>query len=216
VIDNLLDRAKGLLAGPTYAQRQLGGRTVYRRAGSTVDERQPSESELYAAAVAVAGIPTLQTHGTERAPAVYSHDGFVAVLDVVSNALPSEFATGDLDAILRLALTDWVASDLASTREGMPEPADRALSPEEAVEVQITVEAIASQLPSEVVPVLRLKYAGLSDQDIGMRLGLSRPTVAKRKQEAFDVVREHLSDTTERIQDAVVGDLQIRLSRMEQ
>jgi hypothetical protein len=211
VVDNLLERAREALREPDFVGRQAAGRTLFHRSGSTVEERQATEAELRRAAVAVAEIPTLRSHATERAPAVYTHEAFDMTLVTIADSLSTEFAVADLDAIFRLVLTDWIASDLAISREGVSEPPDRSLGPQEAIEVEAIVELITAALPVEAAPVLRLKYAGHSDQEVAATLGLSRPTVAKRKQQAFDVIREQLSDSDERIQDAVVGALWVRL-----
>lgn len=212
VTDNLLERAREALARDPYVHRDVVGQQLYRRSGSKVAESSPTESELYQAALGASMIPKQISYATERAPAVYSREGLDALLDTISRELPTEFTIHDLDAILRLVLTDWIASDLASTRESEPEPEDRDLSPEEIIEVQTTVDEIVTQLPPEAIPVLRLKYSGLSDQEVAGRLHLSRPTVAKRKQLAFDAIRALLGDASERVQDAAVSELAVRLS----
>jgi len=213
VIDNLIGRALPILDGEGFATRGDGSQRRFWLANADVLDREPADTEVYEAAVAAAVIPKTPSHGLERAPVVYSPAALQALILVVAETLSTELSVPTLDRVLRLVLTDWVASDLVDSREAEYLPAAGALGPEEAAQVDAVVTDILQQLPAGSLPVLRFKYAGLSDQEIGGRLNLSRPTVAKRKELALTLLRQHLSDESEPVREAVVSELGLRIAR---
>jgi DNA-directed RNA polymerase specialized sigma24 family protein len=117
--------------------------------------------------------------------------------------------------VLRLVLTDWLASDLVEIREAEVVPAADSLHPEEAAEVRGVVVDILRDLPDGSLSVLKYKYAGLSDQEIATRLNISRPTVAKRKDQALAVLRRHLDGERDLMRDAIVSELGLQMARSE-
>ncbi len=209
VVDNLLDRIREILDSD-YVAEGISGERLFAPEGAIGAERA-TDAQLRAAVVAVSAVPRTPTHGEARAPMVYTTD---ALRDVVATAFTttgSAMAIRDFDTILNLALTSWIASDLATTRGGVSNPAAADLTPPEIVEVEAIVDDIRADLDGETAPVLDGKYRGMSDSDIAHELGLSRPTIAKRKLAAMAILRRHLEDSSEEMQDAVVASLGERL-----
>jgi hypothetical protein len=214
VVDNLLDRARDVLSSD-YATREVGGHPRYRRAGAEPSDRAPTESELRAATLAAVGIAKVPSYSDDRAPIIYTTEALKALLAAVFSQVATDVSIADLDTIFRSALTGWIGSDLVVTRGGASETEASELTPDERLEVQTTVNEILTDLHADLVPVLRAKYAGVSDGDIARTLSMSRPTVAKRKAEALAIMRAHLDATGERVQDAVVEELGVSLARQE-
>lgn len=212
VVDNLLDRARDVL-GRDYASREIGGHLRYRRADADPSDRSPTDGELRAATLAALGIPKVASYSDDRAPIVYSTEALEALIRAVFSAITTDVSIADLDTIFRNVLTGWIGSDLVDTRGGASEPEASDLTPDERLEVQTTVNEILTDLHADLVPVLRAKYAGVSDGDIARTLSISRPTVAKRKAQALAIMRAHLDATGQRVQDAVVDELGVSLAR---
>ena len=55
------------------------------------------------------------------------------------------------------------------------------------------------------------KAANASDADLGKRLGVSRPTAAKRKQECMSILRAELSTVEDRLHEAIVAEVLLRI-----
>ena len=72
-------------------------------------------------------------------------------------------------------------------------------------------ESILQSCSSVQREVLRMKMDGLSDASVGARMGLSRPTVARRKKEILELLRSALSDLTESLRKEVMAELGGRL-----
>lgn len=215
VIDNLLDRAKELLQAPFFTSSGAGHGIRYWAQGATVQEREPTEEEVLGAARAVSLVPRMRFSAHERAPAVYSREGFETVLQAVATSLPTSFSLHDLGRILELVLTDWVASFLYDFEEAHAMPSV-ALNPEEEMMVEAAAQEVLAGCSPEQLWVLRRKLENQSDQVIAEELSLSRPTVIARKQEAFDVMRGALGSLSEYSQRAAMDRISARLATIRQ
>ena len=194
VIDRLLVRIKALLDGehferlpglepPRYRPRGTGFRTVV-----------PRDEELGRAAAAIRFLPTSPASG-DRAPAVYRTETLERAVRLCFEASGGSLSVGDFDRILRLALTSWypVVLELGEDRDwpveyGGPEG-----------QWEDLVQALMSELSDVDRAALRLKLSGVADSILAERLGVSRPTAARRKDDAFERLREAWR--------SVVGDL---------
>lgn len=212
VIDNLLERVSEVLAREPFLPTEPG-QSRFIVAGSVKEQRDPTDAELYEAAVAATLVPKVISHGTERAPVVYSPEALAELVRVIADALPTAVSASVIGRVLRLLLTDWLASDLVDMREAEAVPAVGSLRPDEAAQVAASVAEILRDLPDQSLPVLKYKYAGLSDQEIAGRLHVSRPTVAKRKDQALAVLREHLGGERDVMRDAIVSELGLQIAR---
>ena len=156
----------------------------YRSAGSGFEPIAPSEEDLNRAAAAIRFLPTSDAAG-DRAPAVYRSEVLRKLVDLCFDHSEASLSIRDFDRILRLALTSWypVLLDLDEGHEWLAESAEPEPRWEE------LVLHLTSALPDVDKLVLRLKLSGASDSQLAERLGVSRPTAAKRRLDAFDGLR---------------------------
>lgn len=210
VVDNLLDRAKPLLGHSPFQEFSSPAR--FGLAGAELDDRQPSDAELSAAARSAALIPRIRFTAGERAPVVYSEDALRGLLEAVARSLPVPFSISDVGKILEMVLTDWVASFLYEFDEAQ-EPEVPSLGPEEKLMVSDAAEQIIEGCSDEELLVLRRKLEGMSDDAVARELSVSRPTVHARKKEAWGRLREVLEDLPEQVQAAAVDLVSLRLVR---
>jgi len=111
-------------------------------------------------------------------------------------------------------LTDWLRSPLTYDEDLSETPVDEAGPMDVAVRDE-TVAAILRDLGSDDRLILRRKLAGVSDQEVAEEVGVSRPTLAKRKQLMLDGLQVHLVDLDRSLQERVIAALELRLSLQE-
>ena len=212
VIDNLLDRARDLLGPPGFEAVGSKSTPMYRLAGATAEVRTPSDGELRHAALGVCQLPRVPAAGGERAPRVYTTETLHQALHVVAESLPCTFGVRDLDRIFRQALTDFLPGALDICDEASAWQ-DRSLTPEEVVVVHDVTERIWTQLSVDDRMVLAMKLQDRSDGEIAMKLGVSRPTAASRKQRLHQQLQTELAELAETVQQAAVDALTSRCRR---
>ena len=209
VVDNLIGRCRQILDEEPFEAPETG---VYRLSGVGIATISPAlDAELRAAAMEVARFPRQSSSG-DRAPTVYSTEILKRVLKVVAQLLPNGFTIRDLDAIFRLVLTDWFPSFLEGDEETLP--VEIGLLTEEESEVTETKERILAECTDEHLFVLRGKFDSRSDGDLARELGVSRPTLAKRKEEVLGLMERELIGLSEAVQTAVMAEINAHLAGM--
>lgn len=203
VVDNILDRADEILSRPPFASAGTGRTVQHWKDGSSPEDRLPTEEEIRAATLAASGVPITRGHGDERAPMVYSTAALEMFLLEVASALPCKFSKTDLDRILRNLLTQWLASDLVDIESALQLPTE-SLAPEELAEVNDIATRVLESTDLQGRIILRAKLNDVSDGDIAVRLGVSRPTVASRKAALLERLRAELEGQSKESADAVV------------
>jgi DNA-binding transcriptional MerR regulator len=226
VVDNLVDRARDVLSHEPFVAEKVGRRVLYSMAGMSPERRAPTEIEVRSAAQRAALIPRIPARGVEtRAPVVYSAENLRLLLETVARALPAHFSLTEIRSILDLLLTDLVASNLSpvwqdneasqelpTTEGGGPLMAERALRPEQQALVSSAADPLWKALSSVQRSVLRGKLAGAADADIARELGISRPTIIKRKTEALAILSDHLGGLEESVQMEIISELRAALA----
>lgn len=212
IVDNLIDRAHTMAGSPPF--RVLGHRShwSYTLSGKEVGGGRVSEATARTVASRLAEVPMIRAEPTRRAPVVYSESSLRTILTVLAEAVPCAVAAGDLDRVFTLLLTSWLPSFL---REGEAAVANAPAGGLDAEQLAIVDDAAASILTGcarEDLEVLRLKLDGVSDRLIGELLGLSRPTVSKRKRGAMRRLEEGLTGLDEPLRLAVIDRLGERLA----
>lgn len=155
VVDNLLDRAKGLLGKPPYEEVAPGR---YGLPGNA-DPRPSTDAELQAAARAAALVPRASPAKGDRAPVVYTGDALAALVKAVARSLPAGFSLSELGKILEIVLTDWVASFLFELEE-VHRREDERLGPEEEAASRAAMEEIVERCSPEQLLIIRRKLEG--------------------------------------------------------
>ncbi len=202
VVDNLVERAAALLDG-----------------GDDSAPRARPREVIAAAVQRVRLIPREVGDPHDRAPRVYSDEDLKRVLDAIRHELREEPTLYDVRNVLATVLTAWVPSDLLPlqddsdiepeypTAEGGPMMAAAELAPEDlAVAVEV-VERVTARLDTADASLLRLKFAGTSDAEAAKAAGVSRPTIAARKQRLVADLEADLDDLDEPIQRRILDDL---------
>jgi DNA-binding NarL/FixJ family response regulator len=125
---------------------------------------------------------------------VYTTEALAALLEGVARTLPTSFSVRSLDEIFRLLLTDLIPSDL--DEDDIDEHAQAAVErdPARTAVLQNVVARIIGRLTGEQKVVLKMKAADVADGEIAMVIGVSRPTIADRKHEIFELIRSETTD----------------------
>ena len=211
IVDNLIDRAHRLAATPPF--RLLGQRSQwsYTLVGKEVVAGRVSEAAARSVAARFAELPIIRAEPMLRAPAVYSEASLRTILAELAAAVPCAVGAGDLDRVLSLLLTSWLPCFLKEAEATVANAAAEGLSAEDLAIVDEATMAILSGCERGQLEVLRLKLAGHSDEHIAETLGLSRPTVSKRKRAAMGRLEQGLSGLDQPLRLAVLDQLGVRL-----
>jgi hypothetical protein len=213
IIDNLLDRCRAILERSPFASSGSAGLRAYRLSQRAVEPRRPTDEERRAAALAIVYIPRIPHRSGDRAPTVYSENNLQLALETVASTLPCEFGVSDLDRILREILTFWLPSFLPPPREEEGEELSvQELGPEDMAIARDTARNITEKLSIQEARILAMKMAGMADGDIAQAVGLSRPTVAKRRTEIMRGLGQELAGLPTNIHEATFDELAARLA----
>jgi len=208
VVDQLLARARGILAGPEFAVSDSPEGRQWTLAASEPLARSPTPAELRAAVAAARTIPRTPAHGNIRAPTVYRTDDLRALLVGVARVLPVRFGLRELDWVLREVLTDFLPGVL----EPVERPSRSTAKPEEIVQVTETTSVVLRTLSQRNREVLAAKLAGIADADIAKVLKVSRPTAANAKHSVVQLLQVQLEGLSQPAQEAVIDDLARQLA----
>ena len=215
IVDNLIDRAHRLANAPPF--RLIGDRShwCYTLLGKDVEPGRVSDAAARTVAARLAEVPTIRAEPALRAPVVYSEASLRTILAEVAAAAPCAVAAGDLDRVFGLLLTSWLPSFLKEAEATVANAPAHGLDAEELAIVEETTMAILNGCSDAHRQVLRLKIEGLSDDGVAGALGLSRPTVSKRKQEAMARLEPGLAGLAPELRLAVLDRLGVRLAASE-
>lgn len=187
VVDNILGRARPLLAVAPFEGRLRHEQVTYCLAGSNVEGRAATFRELRTAAQALRSVPHGRRSNGERAPMVYTTPDLRLALSRLAEALPVAFTIGELDRALRLALPHFLPGVLDPDERG-----DGHYDEVDDARVSSCARALLERLDSPLRFVLAMKLAGSSDAEVGEVLGVSRRTATNRKAAAYAVTEELL------------------------
>lgn len=214
VIDNLLDRAIGLLREPPFVSQGSGSTEAFSLDHSPEPSGAPaSESDLRRAAALAQAVPKIASQGEERAPKVYDSDSLRGVLIILSRQVSSAVTRRDLQTFFEHLLTAWTPSFLEHGEEFEKRASD--LLPSDEVVISETAMQLAASMNDEDRLIFRYKAANLPDRVLATALGLSRQSTAPRKQALFARLMTELSDVDQDLRALVLGHLSILLATAE-
>jgi AcrR family transcriptional regulator len=188
VVDNLLDRCRAI-------------HTFSRSAGAGVSDELVVEVARH-----IASVPKLRIHTEQRAPAIYTAESLEQILATVAAHLGVEFSERDLARILEHVLTSYLPSSLEES-DARARDTTAEFTPEQEAVVSDVLSHLLDTMNTEQRTVVALKLTDHSDTEVAARLGVSRPTAAKRFREAITVIEAALSDLPGHLQDAVLSEL---------
>lgn len=212
VVDNLLARAGRYLTRSEGFETVPGaGHKSFRRVGVEESYRSLTDEELRRVAEHVRVVPRRRPGSGERAPVVYPGTALRAVVEVILHHTPGGVSISDLGRILELVLTDWVPAVLELDEKGAgATSAD--LSPEEVVEVMVIASDIVSSLSLEDAWILRGQLAGLPDIETARRIGVSRPTLTKRRRVLIDRIRSATENLGARSHERLMDEIALSIA----
>jgi hypothetical protein len=189
VVDNLLDRARRIARdSDEFETVATLGRDVLRARGTDLDYRPLTGGEVRAVAEQARLVPRQLPGRSDRAPVVFPARNLEVLLGIVVRGAPGGVTVRDLGRILETVLTDWVPAVLEKD-DGWPHRPSAELTPEQLMEVKLIARRVVSDLSKEESEILRARLVGLPDVDAAKRLGISRPTLGKRRNALYDRIR---------------------------
>jgi DNA-binding Xre family transcriptional regulator len=193
VVDRLHSRVKALVAGPGFQTVEVGGDTaVALEGGGPSAARQLSDDEIRRGASLIAAVPRLPSRlDAERESKVYTAAHLEEAVRTLAGSLGPLFL-GDIRRILELVLTAWVPTLLRDHEEDYASATTSTELELERAEMRTTIASLAADLDPVHRVVLLGKSQDISDGDLAQRVGISRPTLAKRKTEALARVQAEL------------------------
>ena len=215
---------KQVLAGrrvPTQADRVADRLwSAFQRSGEVVDGGQevtvrpsgsewPAESGPYPVGEAVrilSGLPRLPNRGVDRASPVYSSDTLDSAVRLIWESIPIPVTRTTVREICHQALTALIPAlfQLDEGLSGALQTLD--LSPEEETLVRDAVSSLLDLLNPEQREIVA-SVGLLKDAELADLLGVSRPTVIKRRQEVSALVVSALEGLEQSLKDLVVLEL---------
>ncbi|MEZ0579248.1 hypothetical protein [Nocardioides sp. MH1] len=193
VIDNLLDRAHDITA---FVPPDHPG-------------PQATNEAILACANQIAKLPRVRIINSDRAPIVYTTEHLTQALAIAANTAGPALRRREMEKILQLVLSDYVPSALIQFEGGSDEP-DRSFTPDDELIIRETMNLLTDQ-PAETLTILALKIANRSDTDVAHRLGISRPTAAKKFKQASADVGSTIRELAPHVQDEVLARFADRL-----
>jgi len=209
VIDNLLDRARRILrASDASGSSDVAGEEVFGAVGADLDYRALTDAEVRAVVERARIIPRQVPGRGDRAPTVYPARQLEALLRITDQGAPRGFTIRDLGRILEFVLTDWVPAvldlDDGEFRRPSTDP-----NPEQVMEIATMADRLVSSLSTEESEILRGRLAGLRDVEVAERLGVSRPTLGKRRNTLFDRIRATGSGLDVQAQERLIDEIAV-------
>jgi DNA-binding NarL/FixJ family response regulator len=214
VVDNLLFRSRQLVAEPPFRLLAHRSEWSYTLSGKELEPGRLISGRLRELAGRLAAVPMIRCAPKKRAPVVYTEQSLRTILETAAGSVDCAVRSSDLDRIFRLLLTVWIPSFVNRGEEAVSRAAAETLDAEKQVIVKEVTRTILGSCDVTLREVLNLKLSGVSDREIGERLGLSRPTVSKRKREMHRLLESAMDGLAEALRLAVMDRLVVALLRV--
>lgn len=191
VVDRLVSRVRQLVSEPEYQLIEVGSDSFISLPDGDREPGELSEAEIHQGSRLIDSIPRLTSYpSAERESKVYTGSDLRELVQVLVTAF-NGISIRDLRRILETTLTAWLPTIL----RGYEEDHVDASTPDfelQRTEMRRMVSAFAADLDSSYRIVLIGKAHGVSDGDLALRLGRSRPWLADRKREVLDMVERRI------------------------
>ena len=191
VVDRLVSRVRQLVSEPEYQLIELGSDSFISPPHGGRDPGELSEADIRRGSRMIDSIPRLNSHpSAERESKVYSGSDLSELVHIVVTAFDGVLIR-DLRRILEITLTAWLPTILRDYEEDYVDASTPDLELQRS-EMRRMVSAFAADLDSSYRIILIGKAHGVSDGDLALRLGRSRPWLADRKREVLDMVERRI------------------------
>ena len=210
VVDNLLDRARRMLDGwGSVVRSTVSGQAVYAFSGSGAVYEPLDDRVVRRVGELVRVVPRRVPGRGDRAPVVYGGRELEAVLGCVLDAVPGGVAVRDLGRVFGFVLTDWVPAVLEHDEGTAAAAVAVVMDPSEVVVIRATAAELVAGMSGEEMMIVRGRLGGLPDVKVAREVGLSRPTLIKRRRVLFDRLREAAEGLSEAGRDALVDEVSL-------
>ncbi len=210
VVDNLLDRARRMLDGWGSVVRSTAlGHAVYSFSGSGAQYEPLDDRGVSRVGELVRVVPRRLPGRGDRAPVVYGGRELEAVLDCVLDAVPGGVSVRDLGRVFGFVLTDWVPAVLEHDEGTTAATPAVVMDPSEVVVIRATAAELLAGMSGEELTIVRGRLAGLPDADVAREVGLSRPTLMKRRRVLLDRLRQAAEGLSEAGREALVDEVSL-------
>lgn len=210
VVDNLLDRARRMLEGwESVVRSTVSGKAVYALSGSGAAYEPLDDRGVRRVGELVRVVPRRVPGRGDRAPVVYGGRELEALLGCVLKEVPGGVSVRDLGRVFEFVLTDWVPAVLEHDEGTAAEAPAVLMDPSEVVAIRATAAELVAGMSGEEVTIVRGRLAGLPDVDVARQIGLSRPTLIKRRRVLLDRLREAAEGLSEIGHEALVGEMSL-------
>lgn len=187
VVDRLLARVREFDLETIFRVTGLGAYQFISPRDSGREPASLSEADVRRGSVLIAPIPRIASRpDASRESKVYSGRNLMEVVRVLVREFDG-ISLHDLRRILEITLTAWLPTILQIDEEGHVEPSIPELEVERS-EMSTLIGDFVTDLGSEHRTVLLGKAQGLADDDLATHMGRSRPWIADRKREVFEMV----------------------------
>jgi len=191
IVDRLVGRIRRLVSGPGYQLLDLGSDSFIALPDGGRQPGQVSEADIRRGSRLIDSIPRLKSDpSAERESKVYSRSDLSELVQVLVTAFDG-ISMRDLRRILEITLTAWLPTVLRDHEEGHVDASTPDFELQRS-EMRRVVSSFAADLNSSYRTVLIGKAHGVSDGDLALRLGRSRPWLADRKREVLDLVERRI------------------------
>ena len=211
IVDNLLDRARKRVESPPFRLLTHRGEWSYTLQDKEVVPGRVSEKETRSVACGLTGVPVIRCNPRQRAPVIYGESSLKQILEAIADGVAFAVGVNDLDRVFSLMLTSWLPTFLKDGEGVLARAVAGGLSSEEQTIVKDVTHQVLESCDGTHREVLRLKLDGRSDREIAEQLGLSRPTVSKRKRELLGRLETELIELRPGMRRAVMERLGVKL-----
>jgi len=218
VVDNLLERCQVRSQNPPFTRFDRPSEWAFSITGKDLRPDSMVSRKVQEIAAEISPSYHFTDAGDrERAPVLLSDSDLGRLMLKMAEAMECEVGRSDLRRLFQLAFTSFIPSFLSSDEAGNAALKSRSpgYSPEDDVTVEKLTAEVLAALDGEDRKILRFKLEDVSDEVVSRTLGVSRPTLAKRKHAVFQKIRERVENLPESIQNSVVEALEEELRRVD-
>ena len=210
VVDNLLDRARRVLVGWESVDRStVSGKAVYTYSGSGAVYEPLDDLGVRRVGELVRVVPRRVPGRGDRAPVVYGRRELEALLGCVLDAVPGGVSVRDLARVFEFVLTDWVPAVLEHDEGTAAAAPAVVMDPSEVVVIRTTAAELVAGMSGEEMTIVSGRLAGLPDADVAREVGISRPTLIKRRRVLLDRLRKAAEGLGEVGREALVDEMSL-------
>lgn len=191
-IDRLLVRISDLATAGQLEKAGDRSMEFYRPKGSRAQSTNLSVAQINACVKALSSIPRLASRlDSSRETMIYTREHLETLINTVFTVVTAVSAR-DVERIFGILLTPWCPATLVPIEDESIAPGHPAPDPMEEKEMITAANKFAENLSHRQRVVLVLKCQQIPDAQIASELKLSRPTVAKLKQEGLDRMKQFM------------------------